>query len=416
VTATGIDGSRPLEGVTILDFTRILSGPYCTLLLADLGADVIKVERPGQGDDTRHWGPPFVDEENAISSYFASLNRGKRSVAVDLNSPEGQAVIRDLAARVDVVVENFRPGVAERLGLTYEHLARANPSLVICSISGFGHDNEYAQLAGTEIVVEAMSGLMHVTGPIDGDPVRFGIAMVDIATGLTAAVKIVASVLVARTTAVGAALNCSLYGTAIAALGTLITSYSLTGEEPRRWGSHHPSLTPYGGFPTADGRLITGVVNDAMWPAFCEALQVEDLADRPEYATNAGRVSKRAELEAAISAATTKQTTAYWVKRLTDRHLLAAPIRTVGEAVDDPVTRGMGLLVGIDGHPGVLSPRLDGVRGEHEEQAVPLVGEHTREVLSGMLRLDDHLVDRLISEGVLGVAGTPSVLAEGRPK
>jgi crotonobetainyl-CoA:carnitine CoA-transferase CaiB-like acyl-CoA transferase len=402
----------PLQGITILDFTRILSGPYCTLLLADLGADVIKVERPGHGDDTRHWGPPFLDEEHAISAYFASLNRGKRSVAVDLNSAQGQALIRDLAAQVDVVVENFRPGVAARLGLDYEHLSRANPSLVICSISGFGEDNEYSHLAGTEIVVEAMSGLMHVTGPIDGDPVRFGVAMTDIATGLTAAVRILASVLTARTTGAGGAIQCSLYGTAIAALGTLITSFSLTGEDPRRWGSHHPSLSPYGGFPTADGHLITGVVNDAMWPAFCEALHLDGPAALPDYATNAGRVSRRAELEAAISSATAQHSTAYWIDRLRERDLLAAPIRTVGEAVADPVTQGMGLLMGIAGHPGVVSPRLDCVPGDGEEQAVPLVGEHTREVVASMLRLDDAAVDRLISDGVLGVPERSPVVAD----
>lgn len=391
---------RPLEGVRVLDFTRILSGPYCTLMLADMGADVIKVERSDRGDDTRSWGPPFLDEPT-VSTYFASLNRGKRSVAINFRAPGSGALLGRLASASDVVIENFRPGVAEQVGLDYSTLSSRNRRIVVCSISGYGRSGPYADFPGTEIVVEGMSGLMDITGPSDGDPVRFGIAMVDIATGLTAATRIVASLLHARQAGIGTFIECSLYGTALAALGTLITSYSQTKEEPRRWGSHHPSVVPYGAFPTADGHLITGVINDATWRVFCEALELSELSERPDYSSNAGRVEGREELEAAIGVKTATRPTGYWLERLRDRNLLAAPVRTVGEAITDPATLDMGLFVPIAAHPGVVSPRLDGVAGSKSEQPVPLLGEHTREVLSELLEMSDAEFNALVSEGII---------------
>lgn len=371
----------------VLDFTRILSGPYCSLLLSDLGADVIKVERADRGDDTRLWGPPFLDSERRISTYFASLNRGKRSVAVEFRTDEGRQLIRDLARRVDVVIENFRPGVAEDLCLDHAHLEASNPGIVSCSISGYGRSGAYRDFPGTEIVVEAMSGLMDVTGDAEGDPVRFGIAMIDIATGLTAATRVLAALLRARETGQGSHVDCSLYSTALAALGTLITSYSATGLEPRRWGSHHPTISPYGGFPTADGHLVTGVINDVMWPAFCKALDLPRVAANPEFATNALRVENRQELERAIAEQTCRQPVAYWLERLRGAGLLAAPIRTVAEAVSDPATREMGLFVELANYPGAFSPRLDGVPADGKPQPVAHLGEHTAEVLAELLEL-----------------------------
>ncbi|MDW5593027.1 CaiB/BaiF CoA-transferase family protein [Conexibacter stalactiti] len=379
------DPACPLEGVRVLDFTRILSGPYCSLLLSDLGADVIKVERPRVGDDTRHWGPPYLDEEAAVSTYFAALNRGKRSIALDLTDDDDRATLDRLVERVDVVIENFRPEVAEQLGLAHERLAGINPAIVTCSVSGYGRTGPYAGLAGTEIVVEAMSGLMEVTGPADGEPVRMGIAMVDIATGLAAATRIVAALLHARESGVGAPVDVSLYATAIGALGTLVTSYSATGDQPRRWGSHHPTISPYGGFPCADGHLITGVINDARWSVFCSVIELPDLAEREQFATNALRVTHREELESAIAAQTRTRPVEHWVGRLRREGLLAAPIRTVGAAVDDAATRQMGLFVEIDGHPGVVSPRLDGVAHDGAPQTVPRLGEHQQTVLAELL-------------------------------
>ena len=369
----------------VLDFTRILSGPYCALLLSDLGADVIKVERPHGGDETRHWGPPFLDEEARISTYFASLNRGKRSIDIDLASEAGQAMLERLVPAVDVVLENFRPGVAQRFGLDHERLAALQPAIVTCSISGFGRTGPYADLAGTEIVVEAMSGLMEITGPPDGDPVRFGIAMVDIATGLTAASRILAALLAARESGHGAHVDCSLYATALGVLGTLVTSYTATEAEPRRWGSHHPTVVPYGGFPAADGHLITGVVSDARWRAFCDAIERPELAEMERFATNALRVEHRSELERLIADQTRTRPLAHWLARLHAAGLLAAPIRTVGAAIDDPATRAMGLFVELLGHHGVLSPRLDGVPHAGGAQRAPAVGEDRDAVIAELL-------------------------------
>jgi crotonobetainyl-CoA:carnitine CoA-transferase CaiB-like acyl-CoA transferase len=391
--------TRPLAGIRVLDFTRILSGPYCSLLLADMGAEVIKVERSDRGDDTRAWGPPFLDEDGTVSTYFAALNRGKKSIAVDFRASSTRELLLRLCTHTDVVIENFRPGVGESLGLSWPTLRDLNPAIVLCSISGFGRTGPYSQLPATEIVVEGMSGLMEITGPIDGAPVRFGIAMVDIATGLTASTKILASLMRARETGEGAYLDCSLYTTALAALGTAVAAYSATGEEPRRWGSHHPSVVPYGGFPTADGHVITGVVNDATWPPFCEALEIDDLAQDDRYRTNAARVERREELHERLTERCLQRSTEYWIGRLRERGLLAAPIRTVGEAVEDPATTDMGLLVALDGLPGMYSTVLHGNSVHEQSQRVPRLGEHTREVLTNLLGLAPEEVDRLKQSG-----------------
>lgn len=377
--------SAPLSGVRVLDFTRILSGPYCSLLLSDLGADVIKVERADRGDDTRGWGPPFLDDEARISTYFGSLNRGKRSLAVDYRSEADLALVKQLITRVDVVIENFRPTAAAALGLDYATLHALNPKLVVASISGFGTEGAYSDLPGTEIVVEAMSGLMEVTGTEGAEPVRLGIAMVDIATGVTAATRIVAALWEATRTGQGSWIACSLYATAVATLGTLITSYTATGIEPTRRGSHHPTICPYGGFPAADGFLITGVINDAQWLVFCEAMGLPELSANPALATNGARVTHRAEVESVIAERTRLRPVDHWLARLRERELLAAPIRTVGEAVNDPVTQAMDLLVAIAGHPTAVSPKLDGVPSPGAEQRVPRLGEHTEAVIAELL-------------------------------
>lgn len=379
------DALGPLSGVQVLDFTRILSGPYCSLLLSDLGAEVIKVEKAPHGDDTRSWGPPFLDEEHGISTYFASLNRGKRSVSLDLTTLEGYQLVKELIPDTDVVIENFRPGTAEKLGLDHDSLSTLNPAIVSCSISGYGSSGPYASYPGTEIVVEGMSGLMDITGPPEGDPVRFGIAMVDIATGLTASTRTVSALLQARETGRGSHIECSLYGTALAALGTLITSYSATKDEPRRWGSRHPSICPYGGFPTADGHLITGTINDEMWPDLCKALHIDGLAERGELATNAGRLEHREEVEHAISEQCSTHPTDYWLERLRERGLLGAPIRTVGQAVEDSATKNMELFVELEKYKGVLSPRLDNAPANPRTESVPALGEHTAEILTQRL-------------------------------
>ncbi len=394
---------RPLSGVRVADFTRILAGPYFALLLQDMGAEVIKIERADRGDDTRGWSPALAApaDEPAISTYFAALNRGKQSVAIDFRQPGARALTQRLAAACDIVVENFRPGVAVEMGIDYAGLAALNPALVCCSISGYGNAGELANLPGTEIVIEGMSGLMAVTGPADGEPARFGVALIDITTGLTGAVRTLGALLQARATGVGGQIDVSLYGTALGVLGTLVADYTLTGVEPRRWGSHHPSLVPYGGFPTADGHLITGVLNDAMWGPLCEALGAPELAEREEWRTMRGRVAGRAELEKLFGEATKRHTTAHWVERLGALGVLAAPIRGVGEAVDDPATQATGLLVALEGHAGVVATRLDSVARPGTAEHVPRLGEHTREVLQRVLGLGESELTTLAGAGVI---------------
>ena len=391
---------RPLEGVRILDFTRVLAGPYATLLLQDMGAEVIKVEDPGAGDDTRVWGPPFLPGRPDASAYFGSLNRGKLSIGLDLRRPESQEVVAALARSCHVAIQNFRPSTAVQLGVDPATLRHANPRLVTCSISGFGDSGPYGDLPGTEIVVEAMSGVMSVTGPPDGEPARFGVAMVDIATGLTAVTRILAALVRAGTSGVGAHVEASLYATAVGVLGTLITSYSATGEVPSRWGSHHPSLCPYGGFRTADGHLITGVINDRSWPELCDALGLDDLAGEERLRTNAGRVAARDEVEAAIHDRLRTRTTAYWVDLLRARGLLAAPVRTVAEAVDDPGMRALDLLVELEDGEGIWSPRLHGLAHPDEQASVARLGADTVEVLARVGSLEPERITDLLEGGV----------------
>jgi crotonobetainyl-CoA:carnitine CoA-transferase CaiB-like acyl-CoA transferase len=395
------DHELPLSGVRVLDFTRILSGPYCTLFLAELGAEVIKIERPEVGDDTRSWGPPFIDDDDRISAYFAALNRGKWSVAIDFSHVRGQQLLHELVAECDVVIENFRPGVAERYRLDHATLAEHNPAIVTCAISGFGRSGTYAGYPGTEIVVEGMSGLMSVTGSRHGEPARFGIAMTDIATGLTAAGQIIASLGVARDTGSGTHIDTSLYETAIGVLGTLVASVSVSGDVPGRWGSHHPSIVPYGGFPTADGDIITGTVNDRMWPTLCRAIGADALLEDPELATNAGRVRQRDRVEREIAAATSTFTTEDLTRVLLGAGLLGAPIRTVADMVDDPATRELGVLTQTDGYPGLRTSRLTGSGVDSGTGEVPDVGADTRKILSAHTSLSPAEFDELRTAGVL---------------
>jgi crotonobetainyl-CoA:carnitine CoA-transferase CaiB-like acyl-CoA transferase len=364
---------------------------------------VIKIERADRGDDTRGWAPSLNTPpgEPRISTYFAAVNRGKQSVAIDFRKPGARELTQRLAASCDIVLENFRPGVATDMGIDYAGLAPLNPQVVCCSISGYGSAGELAHLPGTEIVVEGMSGLMAVTGPADGEPARFGVALIDITTGLTGAVRTLGALLQARATGVGGQVDVSLYGTALGVLGTLVADWSLTGKEPRRWGSHHPSLVPYGGFPTSDGNLITGVLNDAMWLPLCEALEAPHLAAREEWLTMRGRVADRTVLEPLIAEATSRNTTAYWLDRLNGRGLLGAPIRNVGEAMLDPSTQATGLLVGLEGHDGVLATRLDSVGRPGSTEPVPRLGEHTRPVLSRLLGLGAAELDALARDGII---------------
>ncbi|MGN6358892.1 MAG: CaiB/BaiF CoA transferase family protein, partial [Thermomicrobiales bacterium] len=259
----------PLAGVRVLDLSRVLAGPFCTMVLGDLGADVIKIEQPGRGDDTRAWGPPFAGSESA---YYLSVNRNKRSITVDFKPEAGRKIIRDLAARSDVLIENFRPGTLERLGLGYDDLRVSNPRLIYCSISGFGHDGPGYGRPGLDVIVAAAGGLLGITGEEGRPPVKPGVALIDIATALYATSAINAALYARQASGVGQKIELSLLGVQIAALINIASSYLIGGEMPRRWGSAHPAIVPYQAFEAADGYVVIGATNDALWQKFCPAV------------------------------------------------------------------------------------------------------------------------------------------------
>jgi crotonobetainyl-CoA:carnitine CoA-transferase CaiB-like acyl-CoA transferase len=391
----------PLGGCTVIDFTRILSGPYATMLLADLGADVIKIERPDVGDDTRAWGPPFL---RGTSSYFAAVNRGKRSIAVDLGRDQGRDLVQELIRSADVVVENFRPGVTERLGIAYRDLCDANPGLIYASINGFGSYGPRAHEAGTEVIIEAESGLMAMMGFQDGPPVRFGVAMVDIATGSTLVNGVLAAMLLRARTGQGRALEFPLYSTAISVLATVIASASV---EPRtsqsRFGSGHPSIVPYSAFEAKDGWLVLGAVNEGMWERLCAAIELADLTGDARCATNEVRVRNREFVEAAIARAVAKHSVGEITRRLGERGVLVAPVKTASQAVLDPQVDALGL---IDEDDGVKFARTPLAQFATQQLCrAPALGEHSTEILD-FFDIDSRRVEGLIRQGVVQQAGS----------
>ena len=355
----------PLAGIRVLDLSRVLAGPYCTMLLADLGADVIKVERPGEGDETRTWAPPYVGGESA---YFLSINRGKRSVALDLARPDAQEALARLARQANVVVENFRPGVAERLGAGYELLSREHPELVYCSITGFGDERP-----GYDFIVEAESGLMAVTGEAGGPPLKVGVAVVDVLAGYAAATAVLAALVAGD----GERIEISLYDTALSALVNVSGTALVTGEEPRRHGNAHPSIVPYQTFAAADGLVSVAGANDGLYRRLCEVLERPDLAEDERYRTNSSRVEHREELVGELERVFAARSADEWVVLLGSAGVPAGKVRGVLDALADARTLTVEHPT-IGALPLVASPL--GPRAE--TLPPPLLGEHTREVLA----------------------------------
>ncbi|XP_063090004.1 succinate--hydroxymethylglutarate CoA-transferase isoform X5 [Cavia porcellus] len=304
------DNVKPLAGVKILDLTRVLAGPFATMNLGDLGAEVIKVERPGVGDDTRSWGPPFVGTE---STYFLSVNRNKKSIAVNIKDPKGMKIIKELAVVCDVFVENYVPGKLSAMGLGYEDIDKIAPHIVYCSITGYGHTGPMSQRAGYDAVASAISGLMHITGPEDGDPVRPGVAMTDLATGLYAYGAIMAGLIQRCKTGKGLFIDCNLLSSQVACLTQVATNYLIGQKEGKRWGTAHGSIVPYQAFKTKDGYLVVGAGNNEQFATMCKILKLPELIDDSKYKTNHLRVQNRKELIKILSARFEEQTTAMWL-------------------------------------------------------------------------------------------------------
>jgi len=384
VSAVGEPRAGALAGLTVLDLSRVLSGPFATMTLADLGADVVKIEQPGTGDDTRQWGPPFQGEEAA---YFLSVNRNKRSLAVDLKSADGLALVRDLARRADVVVENFRPGTAARLGLGYDDLAAENPGLVYASISGYGQTGPDSHRAGYDAIAQARSGIMSVTGEADGPPVRVGVSSADLVAGMWAVIGILAALRERDRSGQGQWVDISLLDGSVSWLTYVASGYFATGTRPPRYGSAHPTIAPYQGFATKDGDLMLAVGNDAIWRRFAPVAGLADLLEDPRFTTNPLRVEHRDELLPLVADAMAARTSVEWVEVLDAAGVPVDPIQTVDEVVTDPQVLARGMLGEVK-HPTAGTVRTIGcpvrltATPPQVRTAPPLLGQHTDDVLA----------------------------------
>ncbi|OZI82600.1 MULTISPECIES: CaiB/BaiF CoA transferase family protein [Bordetella] len=405
-----------LSGLRVLDLSRVLAGPWCAQTLADLGAEVVKVERTGAGDDTRAWGPPWHSTPSGgerDSAYFLSANRNKQSIAVDFSRPEGAALVRQMATRCDVLVENFKVGSLARYGLSYEDLAPLNPRLVYCSITGFGQHGPYAQRAGYDFLIQGMGGLMSITGIPDGQPgagpQKVGVALTDLLTGMYAATGILAAVMESRATGQGQHLDVALLDVQIASLANQAMNYLVGGTAPGRLGNAHPNIVPYQDFRTRDGYLILAVGNDLQFRRFCQVCGQAAWADDPRFATNPARIAHRDELVASIAAAMVRHDTADWIAKLEAAGVPCGPINTIAQAFADEHVVQRQAQVSIASArkgqvPSVANPiRLSRTPVEYRH-APPGLGQDTRQVLGELLAMTPGDIDRLMEQGV--VAGS----------
>ncbi|MEO8187849.1 MAG: CaiB/BaiF CoA-transferase family protein [Burkholderiaceae bacterium] len=388
----------PLYGIKVLDLSRILAGPWSTQLLSDLGADVIKVERPEVGDDTRGWGPPFLTRDDgtptAESAYFLSANRGKRSITVDISSAEGQQILRELVKTADVFVENYKVGDMRRYGLDYAALSEINPCLVYCSITGFGQTGPYSSRAGYDFVIQAMGGLMSITGPSDNEPgggaQKCGVPISDLMTGMYASVAIVSALFERASSGKGQYIDMSLLDTQVAWLANQASNYLVSGNAPQRWGNAHPNLAPYQSFASSDGELIVAVGNDRQFSALCRTLGVEHLATDHRYATNAQRLKNRVSLIAALTEVFVRRTKSEWLAELESAGVPCGPIQSIPEALADEHVRERGMVFSLQHSSGATAPQIaNPIKFSRNRiayrRAPPALGEHTAEVLAADL-------------------------------
>ena len=396
----------PLAGIRILDLSRVLAGPWCTQLLADLGADVIKIEKPGAGDDTRHWGPPWhVLNGEKVAAYFLSANRGKRSAAIDIAKPEGAELVRRLAGYSDVVVENFKVGGLKKYGLDAQALRTANPRLIVASITGFGQDGPYAERAGYDYMIQAMGGLMSITGQPDGEPgggpMRVGVAVADLFTGMYSCVAILAALHQRSATGQGAHIDMALFDAQLAMLANQASNALVSGRDPPRQGNTHPNIVPYRPFQTADQPIIIAVGNDRQFARLAEICGHGEWAVDERFATNAARLANRQAIEVLIQQAIAQAPAGEWLERLESAHIPAGPINGVSQALTDVQAQHRAMVRTIGGTPLVGSPvRIDDQRAD-SELAPPALGQHTDEILAE-LGVDAPELRRLRGEGVIG--------------
>jgi len=412
--STAKKSARPLAGLRVLDMSRILAGPWCGQVLADLGAEVIKVERPGKGDDTRAWGPPFLKDpdgkDTTESAYYLCANRGKQSVTLDIARAEGQAIARELAQRVDILLENYKVGDLKRYGLDYDTLSALNPRLVYCSITGFGQDGPLKDRAGYDFMVQGMGGLMSITGERDdlpgGGPQKAGVAIADLMTGMYSTVAILAAVEERHRSGRGQHIDMALLDTQVAWLANQNSNYLIGGEVPQRMGNAHPNVVPYQTFPTSDGDLILAVGNDGQFRKFCEAAGIAETGNDPRYASNALRIANRDTCIAAIAPAVKLKTTAEWIAVLEPLGVPCGPIHRLDDVFENPQIKHRGMQVDVP-HP--LSGELPLVANPIKysrtplsyDTPPPLLSQHTDKVLQNLLGKSDAEIAALRAAGII---------------
>lgn len=391
----------PLSGYKILDLSRVLAGPWASQIFADLGAEVIKIERPGKGDDTRAWGPPFV-EESGISAYFCAANRGKKSVTIDMGSPEGQALIKCLAEKADVVLENFKFGGLAKLGLGPEDLLKLNPRLVYCSITGFGQTGPYRARAGYDFLMQGMGGLMSVTGAPDGEPMKAGVAVADVFTGLYASNAVMAALLERERSGQGQHIDLALFDVQIAAMANQVSSYLVSGQQPPRLGNAHPSIVPYQVFPTADGHLILAIGNDDQFARFVTLAGAPELSQDERFSTNPARVKHRAILVPLLETMLAARTTKDWTEALEAFGIPGGPINDFAAIDADPQVQARGIFKDLaPGLRGVASPMRFSRSQVQDNRPPPLLGADTSEVLASVLGLSEEDLARLRQDRII---------------
>lgn len=390
--------TAPLQGLRVLDMSRVLSGPYATMILGDYGAEIIKVERPGQGDDTRAFGPPFCGDQ---SVYFMSINRNKRSVCIDFKNKKGAELIKRLAERSDVLIENFMPGKLAEMGLGYEDIKSVAPGIIYCSVTGYGQSGPYANRGGYDVTAAAIGGLMHITGEPEGDPCRVGVAITDITTGLYAHGAIMAALFEKQRTGLGRYIDCSLLASQVAVLSHLAGNYLNSDVEATRIGASHHNIVPYQAFKTKDGNLVVVAGNNGQFKALCKRINMDHLLEDERFKTNGLRVENRSILVPMIQQRLMDENTSHWLKVFDDGGFPFGSINSMSQVFEDPQVRHLGIVQDIP-HPTVGNLKLAGPAvafdGKTELKAAtapPLLGEHTREVLQDILQYEDGYISDL---------------------